>query len=32
VDKEYTAQWEAKTYLVKFEMENQVVDQQMVTH
>ena len=32
VDKEYTAQWEAKTYLVKFEMENQVVDQQLITH
>jgi uncharacterized repeat protein (TIGR02543 family) len=32
VDKEYTAQWEAKTYLVKFMMDDQVVDQQVVSY
>jgi hypothetical protein len=32
VNKEYTAQWEAEKYLVKFEMEDQIVDQQMVTY
>ena len=32
VDKEYTAQWKVNTYLVKFIMDGQIVDQQRITY